>query len=64
MNDLHKHYKNLLQKNCNLAKQDFPESLNAKPIDSVNILTTEEIKESIKYLRIEKAPDLEKITNE
>ena len=36
LNDLDKHYKNLLQKDCNLTKQDLPKSLNTKPIDSLN----------------------------
>ena len=65
LNDLDKHYKNLLQKNCNLTKQNFPEPLNTKPIDSLNQkITIEEIKESIKYLKTKKAPGLDNITNE
>ena len=36
LNDLDKHYKNLLQKDGNLTKKDFPETLNTKPIDSLN----------------------------
>ena len=48
LNDLDKHYKNLLQKDCNLTKQDFPEQLNTKPIDSLNQkIAIQEIKESI-----------------
>ena len=51
LNDLDKHYKNVLQKDCNLKKKDFPEPLNTKPIDSLNQkITVQEIKESIKYL--------------
>ena len=51
MNELDKDYKNLLQRNRNLTKQDFPESLNTKPINSLNqIITVAEIKESIDYL--------------
>ena len=64
LNDLDKHYKNLLQKNCNLTKQNLPEPLNTKPIDSLNQkITIEEIKESIKYLKTQKAPGLNNITN-
>ena len=52
LNDLDKHYKNLLQKNCNLTKQNFPEPLNTKAIDSLNEkIIIEEIKESIKCLK-------------
>ena len=55
LNDLNKHYKNLLQKNCSWTKQNFPELLNIKPIDSLNQkMTIEEIKESIKCLKFKK----------
>ena len=65
MNDLDKHFKNLLQKDCNLAKQDFPEPRNTKPIDClIQKITLQEIKESIKYLKTKKAPGLDNITNE
>ena len=48
-----------------MAKQNFLEPLNSKPIDSLNQkLTIEEIKESIKYLKTKKAPGLDNITNE
>ena len=65
LNDLDKHYKNLLQKDCNLTKQDFPEPLNTKPIDSLNQnITIQEIKESINYLKTKKTPGLDNIRNE
>ena len=32
LNDLDQHCKNLLRKNRNFTKQDFPEPLNTKPI--------------------------------
>ena len=65
LNDLDKNYTNLLQKNCNLTKQNFSEPLNSKPIDSLNQkITREEVKESIKYLKTEKKPGLVNITNE
>ena len=52
LNNLDRHYKNLQQKYCNLAKQNFPEPLNTKTTDSLNQqLTIEKIKESIKYLK-------------
>ena len=48
MNNLDKHYKNLLQEDCNLREQDFPEPLNSKPIDFLNQkITIQEIKKSI-----------------
>ena len=62
---LNKHYKNLLQKNCNLTKQDLMEPFNTKAIVSPKQkITIEEIKESIKYLKTKKAPGLDNITNE
>ena len=65
MNDLDKHYKSLLQKNCNLTKQDFLDPLNTKPIDSLNQkIIVAEIKESIKYFKTKKAPGLDNIANE
>ena len=64
LNDLDKHYKNLIQKDCNLIKQDFPEPLKTKPTDSLNRkITIQEIKESIKYLKTKKVPGLHNITN-
>ena len=55
MNDLDKHYKNLLQKNCNLTKQNFPKPLDTKTIDSlIQKITLEDIKKSIKYLCLDK----------
>ena len=64
LDNLDKHCKNLLQKSCNLSKADFPESLNTKPIDSLNQkVTIEEIKESITYLKTKKAPRLDNITS-
>ena len=43
-----------------MTKQDFPEPLNTKPIDSLNQkITIEEIKKSIKYLKTKKAPGLD-----
>ena len=60
LNELDNYYKNLLQKSWNLTKQDFPEPLNTKQIDSLNQkMTRKEIKESIKYLKTEKAPGLD-----
>ena len=65
LNDLDKHYKNLLHKNCNLTKQNFSEPLNTKSIESLNQkMTVEEIKESIKYFKSKKVPGLDNITNE
>ena len=65
LNVLDKHCKNLLQKNCNLTKQNSPEPFSTKPIDSLNQkITIEEIKESIKYMKTKKAPGLDNITNE
>ena len=64
LNDLDKHYKNLIQKDCTLIKQDFPEPLKTKPTDSLNRkITIQEIKESIKYLKTKKVPGLHNITN-
>ena len=65
MNDLDTHYKNLLQKDCNLTKEDFPEPLNTKPTDSLNEkITIKEIKVGIKYLKTKKVPGLDNMTNE
>ena len=48
-----------------MTKQDFPEPLNIKSVDSLNQkITTEETNESIKYLKTKKAPGLDNITNE
>ena len=65
LNVLDKHCKNLLQKNCNLTKQNSPEQFSTKPVDSLNQkITIEEIEESIKYMKTKKAPGLDNITNE
>ena len=48
-----------------MTKQDFPEPLDTKPLDSLNQkITIQEIKESIKHLKTKKAASLENITNE
>lgn len=64
MNNLDKHYKNILQKNYNLTKQDFSDPLNTKPTDSLKLKKAlAEIKESIKYFKAKKAPVLGNIAN-
>ena len=48
-----------------MTKQDFPEPLNTKPIDSLNQkITIQEIKESIKHLKTKKVAGLDNIINE
>ena len=48
-----------------MTKEDFPEPLNNKPIYYLNPkITIQDIKETIKYWKIIKAPGLDNIRNE
>ena len=65
INDLDKHYKKLLQKDCSSSKQNTSEKSKTKTIESLNEkITLEEIKTSIKALKNQKSPGLDNITNE
>ena len=65
MQDLSKHYKELLQKKHKLTIKQRNECKNLENFDSLNGgITSEEIKQTIKKLKNKKVPGNDSITNE